>query len=94
MRLLAAYGRPWKTKGVADPHALPPADMDFDLTFRRNGRACRWSRIWNFAPDRLARLHIYVQAPARAPWVRTRSARWAARTSSGVSTTGTSEFSG
>ena len=24
MRLLAAYGRPWKTKGVSDPHSLPP----------------------------------------------------------------------
>lgn len=63
-RLLATYGRPWKTKAVSSPHALPPDEMDFDLTFRRAGRKHRWSRVWNYAPGNGSPDYTqFVQAP-------------------------------
>lgn len=61
VRLVAAYGRPWKTKGVRDPHALPPDQRDFDIRFTRNGGQHRWSKIWNYAPG--LDYTFFVQAP-------------------------------
>src|SRR2546421_438285 len=46
-RLVAAYGRPWKTKKARDPHALQPDERDFDIHFKRDGVMHRWSKIWN-----------------------------------------------
>jgi hypothetical protein len=61
VRLVAAYGRPWKTKGVRDPHALSPDERDFDIRFTRDGRQHRWSKIWNYAPSE--NYTLFVQAP-------------------------------
>lgn len=64
-RLLAAYGREWKTKGIAAPHSLPPHQKDFDIVFRRDGRPVRWSKVWNFAPGNGSPDYtLFVQAPA------------------------------
>jgi hypothetical protein len=60
-RLAASYSRPWRTKDVAMPHELPPAEMDFDITFARNGTQHRWAKIWNYAPD--SDYTLFVQAP-------------------------------
>lgn len=63
-RLLAAYGRSWKTKGISNPHSLPPEEMDFDLSFRRAGRRHRWSKVWNYAPGNGSPDYTqFVQAP-------------------------------
>lgn len=49
VRLLASYARPWRTKGIAAPHQLPPEEQDFSI--RIDGDPPRvWNRIWNFAP--------------------------------------------
>lgn len=61
VRLVAAYGRPWKTKKIVDPHKLPPGERDFDIPFDRNGQAHRWSKIWNYAPNE--DYTKFVQAP-------------------------------
>ncbi|MFH1434509.1 MAG: DNA/RNA helicase domain-containing protein [Pseudomonadota bacterium] len=60
-RLLAAYGRPWKTKGITAPHSLPPSEMDFEIPYIRTGRESVWSRIWNYAPK--MNYTLFVQAP-------------------------------
>lgn len=60
-RLLATYGREWKTKIVSNPHALPPTDMDFNLRFVADGKIQQWSRIWNYAPEQ--DYSLFVQAP-------------------------------
>jgi hypothetical protein len=61
-RLVAAYGREWKTKNESRPHNLPPDQMDFDVTFRRGSKAHRWSSIWNYAPGQ--NYTYFVQAPS------------------------------
>lgn len=50
VRLVAPYGRPWETKRVRDPHALPPEQRDFNIRFTRDGEQRAWSKIWNYAP--------------------------------------------
>lgn len=49
-RLLSTYSRPWKTRGVADPHNLPANEMDFHESYRSGGKTRKWSRVWNFVP--------------------------------------------
>jgi uncharacterized protein len=60
-RLVAPYGRPWKTKKKHDPHALPPGERDFDIRFERGNVTHRWSKIWNYAPGE--DYTLFVQAP-------------------------------
>ena len=62
-RLVAAYGRPWKTKKARAPHDLPPEGKDFDIWFTRNGERRRWSKIWNYAPGTQPDYTLFVQAP-------------------------------
>lgn len=61
VRLVAPYGRPWKTKRVRDPHALPPEQRDFNIRFTRDGQQRSWSKIWNYAPAE--DYTLFVQAP-------------------------------
>jgi DUF2075 family protein len=61
VRLLAAYGRPWLTKGKREPHGLPIAQKDFAIPYARNGRGLTWSRVWNYAPE--MDYTKFVQAP-------------------------------
>jgi DUF2075 family protein len=60
-RLLAAYARKWKTKGIDQPHNLAPTDRDFQFTFDGPNGPDEWSRIWNYAPDQ--DYTLFVQAP-------------------------------
>jgi len=60
-RLVAAYGRPWKTKKARDPHALQPDERDFDIHFKRDGVMHRWSKIWNSGGGE--DYTLFVQAP-------------------------------
>ena len=61
VRLVAPYGRPWETKSVRDPHALPPEQRDFNIQFTRDGQQRSWSKIWNYAPAE--DYTLFVQAP-------------------------------
>jgi uncharacterized protein len=47
VRLLSTFSRPWKTKGDANAHALPPELMDFHEPYEFNGHMQYWSRVWN-----------------------------------------------
>jgi hypothetical protein len=47
-RILASYGRRWKTKGATDPHGQDPADMDFAIRCGATGPL--WCKPWNFVP--------------------------------------------
>lgn len=49
-RLLSTYSRVWKSKGVAAPHDLPAKEMDFNERYAARGKACTWSRVWNYVP--------------------------------------------
>lgn len=55
-RLLATFGRPWKSKpptsrGSRRARSLAgPTPFDFDITFEREGRLRRWEKIWNAVP--------------------------------------------
>jgi hypothetical protein len=51
VRILSTYSRKWKTEKAANPHALPPASMDFHEPYVNGGKTRRWSRIWNFVPN-------------------------------------------
>lgn len=62
-RLLAAYGRPWKTKGVRAPHGLPGPEKDFHIAYKRDGKALHWSKVWNVAPGNPPDYSLFVQAP-------------------------------
>jgi len=60
-RLAAAYGRKWKTKKVADPHSLPPSEMDFHIPCVGPEGTQFWSKIWNYAPKQ--DYTMFIQAP-------------------------------
>lgn len=66
VRLLAGYARPWKTRGAAKPHRLPPAQQDFYERYVLNGATQHWSRIWNFVP-RGNDYTWFIQAPEGSP---------------------------
>jgi hypothetical protein len=66
-RLVASYAREWKTRGAANPHALPPQMMDFHERYVDNGRTRYWSRIWNFIPLNGTDYTWYVQALPGSP---------------------------
>lgn len=66
-RLLASYGRPWKTKKVRAPHSLSGGEKDFHLTFDRAGRRHEWSKVWNVAPGTSPDYSQFIQAPAGSP---------------------------
>ena len=61
VRLMAPYARKWKTKGIINPHNLPPDQMDFYIPYKRDHKIFYWSRIWNYAPN--AQYNIFIQAP-------------------------------
>ncbi|MGE0454007.1 MAG: DNA/RNA helicase domain-containing protein [Vicinamibacteria bacterium] len=67
-RLLAAYGVPWVTQkkasgGKAKAQAKKGASgYDFDIAYRRDGRAQRWRKVWNMVP-RGDDYTLFVQAP-------------------------------
>lgn len=61
VRLLAAYGRGWKTKNESKPHRLLPSQKDFHIAYSRDGRKAYWSKIWNYAPK--ADYTQFIQAP-------------------------------
>jgi hypothetical protein len=63
-RIVAAYGRPWKTKPPKDAPRLSPHDQmayDFDLPCIVDDKPRRWQRVWNYAPDQ--DYSLWVQAP-------------------------------
>ena len=62
VRLLASYGRKWRTKGVPLPHNIPGHLKDFDEPYTVDGEARRWSKIWNFLPKPSDYTH-FIQAP-------------------------------
>jgi hypothetical protein len=65
VRLVASYGRNWVTKGIGDPHKLPPNKMDFHIPYHRDGELKHWSRIWNYTPG--SKYQFFVQAPPGSP---------------------------
>ncbi|HLS55496.1 MAG TPA: DNA/RNA helicase domain-containing protein [Zeimonas sp.] len=67
MRLLASYARPWKTKGAARPHALPPAQQDFHESWDDAGNQRFWSKVWNFVPQNGSDYTWFIQAPIGSP---------------------------
>ena len=87
-RLVAPYGRPWKTKKKRDPHALPPGERDFDIRFergeeltaganlelrtRRRLHPVRASAAWHQNAQR-SPLRSWV--PVRSAWLRLRLPR-------------------
>ena len=62
---MASYARKWKTKGITNPHVLPPNEMDFNIPYKRDGETHFWSRIWNYTPD--SQYHMFIQAPLHSP---------------------------
>lgn len=60
-RLVAAYGREWKTKNEPHPHDLPGEKTDFHILYERAGEAQEWIRPWNYAPKQ--DYTLFVQAP-------------------------------
>jgi len=61
VRLLASYSRKWRSKGVANPHRLPPTDQDFRIDVNTPQGVKSWTRIWNYTPDE--DYSIFIQAP-------------------------------
>lgn len=61
VRLLATYGRKWKTKKIANPHNLTAAEKDFCISYQRDGRRRTWAKPWNFCPNE--DYTLFVQAP-------------------------------
>lgn len=49
-RLLASYGRKWKTKKAVDPHRVKPEEMDFAIKCTAEGRPLLWYKPWNVVP--------------------------------------------
>ena len=66
-RLLASYARPWKTKGAARPHALPPAQQDFHEPYLDGRQTRHWSKVWNFIPQNGTNYTWFIQAPQGTP---------------------------
>ncbi len=62
VRIVASYGREWKTKNVNNPHDLPEGKKDFYIPYQHGKKTKYWSRIWNYTPK--AKYQYYVQAPA------------------------------
>lgn len=60
-RLVAAYGRKWKSKEVFRPHDLPPEQQDFQISYRRDDETREWLRPWNYAPGQ--DYTLFIQAP-------------------------------
>jgi DUF2075 family protein len=60
-RVVSSYARKWVTKRDNDPHDLPEDKRDFLISYVRDGRTFRWSRIWNYAPDE--NYAMFIQAP-------------------------------
>jgi hypothetical protein len=60
-RLLASYGRKWKTEGVGLPHQLPGHLMDFCEEYSVDGEDRVWSKIWNYVPKGSDYTH-FIQA--------------------------------
>ena len=67
VRLLASYARPWRTQGAAQPHNLPPEQMDFREAYVEGGRTCYWSKVWNFIPRNGTDYTWFIQAPPGSP---------------------------
>jgi uncharacterized protein len=66
-RLLSTYSRPWKTRGINNPHGLTPQQQDFCEPVVENGRDALWSRPWNFVPGGTDDYTLFVQgAPGSA----------------------------
>ncbi len=93
-RLLAAYGRPWKTKRVRSPHGLPGAEKDFHIPYERNGKPRYWSNVWTSHPEplRITRSSCRRRRGRRCTLIR--YLRSAVRTWSEGSTTTTWAFCG
>jgi hypothetical protein len=67
VRLLASYARKWKTKGAAQPHALPPPQQDFHESYvDAGGTSHHWSKVWNFIPQG-SDYTWFIQAPPASP---------------------------
>ncbi len=62
MRLASSYARPWKTKGVLNPHSLPPTEKDFCIEIRTAAGPKTWSRIWNYTVKE--DYSMFIQAPS------------------------------
>ncbi len=67
VRLLASYARPWKTKGAARPHALPPTQQDFHEPYTEHGQNRYWDKVWNFIPQNGSDYTWFIQAPPGSP---------------------------
>lgn len=61
-RILASYGRKWRTKGVASPHEARHEDIDFAIAVETGGRTRTWARPWNYVPNG-DDYTAFVQAP-------------------------------
>jgi len=67
-RLLATFGRPWKSKPPTNRGSRRARSVagstpfDFDITFEREGRLHRWEKIWNAVPGG-DDYTLFVQAP-------------------------------
>ena len=42
VRLASSYSVHWNTKGIHNPHSLPPVNQDFNITYKRKGKTCHW----------------------------------------------------
>lgn len=49
-RLVASFGREWKTVGKERPHDLPAHEQDFCFTWTEGSRQRLWARPWNVVP--------------------------------------------
>jgi uncharacterized protein len=49
-RLVASFGRPWKTEKQAHPHDLASHEQDFCFSWTEGGRERLWARPWNVVP--------------------------------------------
>jgi DUF2075 family protein len=61
-RLVAPFARKWITKGISEPHDLPPDMLDFHIKVNRGGRVWIWSRPWNVVPRGTDYTH-FIQGP-------------------------------
>jgi len=76
VRFVASYSRKWKTKGIANPHRLSPAEQDFCIDIEQpnehkvsgKSQSKTWSRVWNYTPDE--DYSIFIQAPTGTPIAR------------------------
>jgi DUF2075 family protein len=49
-RLVTSYNRQWLTKDATNPHTLDPDQRDFVITYQRQGKTSKWTKVWNYAP--------------------------------------------